>query len=306
VEFVADTTGIRVGVWVPPALSATSVGDAIQHCWPGARATTHRTAPTVTGDSDGRLTSVHVLPRGGEWAPLLDPTRTTRRQLGEVDGLHSALSALAERAEGERACVQLVVSPARTVRRRGGGRGRPLWARVVLGLLKLPFVVFLAVADVMLTRGSTSQRPTTTTTNTPEDPAVAAHRKAIAAKQAHGPHLHATLRLAIHSPASRGRRRQALNTLVNGYDLAAPEASLASRTDYRAARRLDQRLPGRRGDRFLITLEEAAALWHLPDQPARYGIADVTARIRRPRRDLPRFNPRRRPEQPFGDNDAAA
>lgn len=54
---------------------------------------------------------------------------------------------------------------------------------------------------------------------------MAAYRKAIAAKQAHGPHLQATLRLAVSSPVSRRLRRRAVNTLVNGYDLAAPRPS---------------------------------------------------------------------------------
>ena len=56
----------------------------------------------------------------------------------------------------------------------------------------------------------------------------------------------------------------------------------------------------------MITLDEAAALWHLPDEPAQYGITNATARIRRPRRDLPRYSPRRRPDQPDGGHDAAA
>lgn len=222
--------------------------------------------------------------------------------------MHSALAALAERGEGDRACVQLVVSRAATTG--NGRRNRPLWAQVVIGILRAPFVIFLAVTDVLLTRGSATNRPNATTTSTPEDPAVAAHRKDIAAKQAHGPHLHATLRLAIDSPASRGLRRRGVNAIVNGYDLATPAATLYTRTAHRPARRLVQRQPGRGKDRFVITLDEAAALWHLPDEPAQYGITDATARIRRPRRDLPRFAPpkprRRKPEQPEGGHDAAA
>lgn len=306
VEFIADANGMNVGVWVPPALSARSVAEAFGRCWPGARVTIG--TPPSAWDS-GRSSAVHVLPRGGAWAPLLDATRTVRRQVGEVDPLHSVLTALAERGEGERACAQLVVSRARTTGR--GHRDRPLWARIVIGLLRLPFVVFLAVADVLLTRGTTASRPRSTTASTPDDPAVAAHRKAIEAKQAHGPHLHATLRLAISSPASRSMRRRAVNAIVNGYDLTAPEASLITRRVGRSARRLSHRALGRGRDRFVITLDEAAGLWHLPAEPTQYGITDATARIRRPRRDLPRFdprhrNPRRRPEQPDGGYDAAA
>lgn len=229
-----------------------------------------------------------------------------RRQAAEVDGLHSVLAALADRGETESACVQLIVSPARTGRPRSN-RSRPWWARIALGFLKAPFVIILAIADVFLGKGSGASHQAAEATSTPEDPAVAAYRKAIAAKQAHGPHLQATLRLAVCSPVSRRLRRRAVNTLVNGYDLAAPAAILATRPAHRAERRLAQRLPGRRRDRFLVTLDEAAALWHVPDQPAQYGITDATARIRRPRRDLPRFDPRRpKPDQPEGGHDAAA
>ncbi len=304
VEFVADATGMRVGVWVPPALSASSVAEVIGRCWPGARATVTDTPPELLGTGAGQVTAAHVLPRGGPWAPLLDPFRTTRRQVADVDGLHSVLAALADRGEAESACVQLIVSTARTGCRRGD-RGRPWWARIALGLLKAPFLIFLGVADALLTKGSANSHEASADTSTPEDPAVAAYRKAIAAKQAHGPHLQATLRLAVSSPVSRRLRRRGVNELVNGYDLAAPAAILATRPAHRAERQLVQRLPGRRRDRFLVTLDEAAALWHLPEQPAQYGIADATARIRRPRRDLPRFNPRR-PRQDEGGHDAAA
>lgn len=312
VEFLADATGMRVGVWVPPALSARSVAEAIVRCWPGSRATITRTPPTVTdGETAGRVTAVHVVPRGGGWAPLLDATHTARRQpgsaAGEVDPLHSVLAELAERGQGEAACAQLIVSHGRTRTASTQRRDRPLWARALLGLVRLPFVVLLAAADALLTRGTSRPRTATTPTNsTPEDPAVVARRKAVEAKQAHGPHLHATLRLAISSPASRGLRRRAVNAIVNGYDLTAPEASLATRRVHHPARRLSDREAGRARDRFLITLDEAAALWHLPDEPAQYGITDATARIRRPRRDLPRYDPRRRPDQPEGGHDAAA
>ncbi|MDX8035846.1 hypothetical protein SK803_37090 [Lentzea sp. BCCO 10_0856] len=306
VEFVADATGMRAGVWVPPALSASSVAEVIGRCWPGARATVTNNPPALSRDSAGRVTAAYVLPCGGPWAPLLDPTRATRRQAAEVDGLHSVLAALADRGETDSACVQLIVSPAHAGRPRGD-RSRSWWARIALGFLKAPFVIILAIADVFLGKGSAASHEPAAATSAPEDPAVAAYRKAIAAKQAHGPHLQATLRLAVCSPVSRRLRRRAVNELVNGYDLAAPAAILATHPAHRAERQLAQRLPGRRQDRFLVTLDEAAALWHLPDQPAQYGITDATARIRRPRRDLPRFDPRRpKPDQPEGGHDAAA
>lgn len=273
-------------------------------CWPGARASVTSTPPTVSSEVGGRVTAVHVVPRGGMWSPLLDPTRASRRQVTEVDGLHSVLSALAERGDGERACAQLVVSPAYTARVSGGDRA--WWAWIVLGLLKTPFVILLAVVDVMLSKGSTTSHAMPARANTPEEnPAVVAYWKAVAAKQARGPHLHATLRLAIASPASRGARRHVVNTMANGYYQAASEARLTTRTAHHPARGLWQRLPGGRRDRFVITLDEAAALWHLPGQLAQYGITEATARVRSPRRDLPRVHGRR-PAQSERDHDVAA
>jgi hypothetical protein len=176
-EFVADATGLRVGVWVPPALSASSVAEVIRRCWPGARATVIDTPPELLRNGAGRVTAARVLPRGGPWAPLLDPVRTTRRHASEVDGLHSVLAALADRSETESACVQLVVSPARTGSRRGDG-GRSWLTRIALGLLKAPFLIFLAVTDMLLTKGSVNSHQAPGDTGTPEDPAVAAYRKA--------------------------------------------------------------------------------------------------------------------------------
>lgn len=336
VEFIADATGMRVGVWVPPTLSARSVAEAVTRCWPGSRATITQNPPTwenveATERPKDKVTALHVLPHGDQWTPLIDPTHVTSRmpyagygrQTSMVDPLHSVLAALAERDETERACAQLIVTrvPRHITSRghrgghRGRRRGRSLWAWIGIGIVRAPFVLLLFVADLFLSRGSTTKQPVPASTHTPEDPFVAAERKAIAAKQAHGPHLQATLRLSISSPATprgthgryrpsqRAARRATLNTIVNGYDVAAPQADLITCRISRAARRLSERRPGRRRHQFVITIDEAAALWHLPAEPAQYGIADATARIRRPRRDLPRYQPRRHnPEHPHSSN----
>jgi hypothetical protein len=345
VEFLADSAGMRVGVWVPPTLSARSVAEVITRCWPGSRATIIRNPPTwedigTTERPKDKVSALHVLPHGDQWTPLVDPTHTTSRtpyvgygrQTSMVDPLHSVLAALAERDETERACAQLVVTrvPRRIVGRghrgghRGRRRGRSLWAWIGISMVRAPFVILLFIADLFLSHGSTTKQPVPASTPTPEDPFVAAERKAIAAKKAHGPHLHATLRLAISSPSTRREthdryrpsqravRRAELNAIVNGYDVAAPQADLITCRVSRPARRLSERRPGPGRHQFVITIDEAAALWHLPAEPAQYGIADATARIRRPRRDLPRYqprriNPRRRPERrDEGGHDAAA
>jgi hypothetical protein len=117
------------------------------------------------------------------------PTRTVRRQAGEVDPLHSALSALAQREDGERACVQLVVSRATNGTGRSGHRDRPRWERILIAVLCAPFAVFLAVTDALMSRPTSSHLATTTT---PRAGGSGGHRAAVGAKQAHGPHLPAT------------------------------------------------------------------------------------------------------------------
>src|SRR5947208_1617006 len=136
----------------------------------------------------------------GPWVPLTDPgPRTARVDAGDADPLRVTLARLARLGPGERACVQLIVTPERsTAGTRGGGAA--WWARGLLFLLTLPIRAGLVVADLFLPgpSGSRASGPTVRPhgDRTEEDPATEARRKAIALKQGHGPHLRVTLRVA--------------------------------------------------------------------------------------------------------------
>lgn len=306
VEFVATTAGVRVGVWVPPTVDADAVAALVARCWPGARATL-TAPPTLTGPDRrpaaarlvGGVSAVHVAARGGTWAPLLDPSRAPRElRTGEVDPLHGVLETLADRRPGQTAVVQLVVAAhpdRRHPQRHRGVSG--LVVAMLTGLLRLAAALLIEIVDITTHHGP---RPSATTgpghhpkaPPASEDPVEAARRRDLAAKQARGPHLRATLRLAVTTTGrgSRDDRAAAVVGLVNCYDQAAPAARLYTRPVRRAARAVAGRRAAPRAG-LLLTVAEAAALWHLPADPGRYGIRDAPARVRRPRRDLPRLRP---------------
>jgi hypothetical protein len=295
VEFTADAGRVRAGVWVPPAPPVGPVADAITHVWPGARV--HATAKpplwTVAPDSPGvRVSAAEVYPQGGPWVPLIDPGPRTARpvDVGEADPLRAALAALSRLGPGERACVQLIVTPERHTT---GGRGRsPWWARGLLAVLALPVRAGLAVVDLFLPGPSRAAagptvRPHGADRPEGDNPAAEARRKAVAVKQGHGPHLRVTLRVAYAGPGTRRAHRRAVASLAGAFDLAAPLASLRTRTTRHASARLNGRRPARARYSFAATVGELAALWHLPDEPTQYGMADTVTRVRPAGRALP-------------------
>jgi hypothetical protein len=298
-EFIADGSGMKVGIWVPASISASAVAQVVVRCWPGARAAVIR--PPLPGSPRTEMTgaaatveAVSVYPAGGGWAPLIDPARVAPGGVGRVEPLQSVLAALAERRGGDCAYAQLVVSLPRTA-------AQPTlaslpWQPAVRALVRAPFAVLFWVFDLLISPHNAHRRgagpvPRTSypSSAATDDPSAAAFRKTVAVKKAHGPHLLVTLRVALSSPAPQAMRRHVLGAIVNGYDLAAPQATLRTRRVQRPTSALSTRQPGRGTNRFVVTIAEAAALWHLPDQPSLYGITDASARVRRPLRDLPRF-----------------
>jgi hypothetical protein len=150
---------------------------------------------------------------------------------------------------------------------------------------------------------------------------VQARRRAITVKQAHGPHLRVTLRVAYSGPGSRRTHRRVVSGLAGTFDLAAPLATLRIHplgSTRRTAARVDARRAARRRYRFAATITELAGLWHLPAEPTQYGMTDSVGRVRRPARRLPRLRrdnrergrddqrrgDRRRPDSGFGDQGA--
>lgn len=298
-EFVNESGRTRVGLWVPPSLKASAVADAVRRCWPGARTTITR-PPHPGGDGwsvpsgagCGRLVACEVMPGAGAWTPLLDPgsraSSSAPPKRTDVDPLSGVLGALADTGEDEWACVQLVVSPrqlrASNTTTSSSGVGGPWWARALIGLARLPGHVLIWVFDVMTSHpsnatGSGRSRPQPVSA-VPDDPVTAARNRATVTKRAYGRHLCATLRVAVTASGTRGQRRAAVYAVADGYGLAASETMLRTRHLARPYRSVTGRRPGRMRDRFMVTLPEAAALWHLPADPARYGIAAVVAHTR--------------------------
>ncbi|MFC0434909.1 hypothetical protein [Kutzneria buriramensis] len=290
IEFTSDAGRVRAGIWVPPALPAEPIADAVTHVWPGARAHTHAGAPQWIVPPGVRVSAAEVHPQGGPWVPLVDTARLARPvDTGEADSLRAVLSALSRLGPGERACVQLIVTPERATVRTGG---RSWWARGLLWLITLPLRLFVAGMDLFLPGPtSTATAPTVRPRGADQagqDPATEARRKTIAVKQGHGPHLRATLRVGYAGPGTRDTHNRALTTLVGGFDLTAPLASVRVHTTGNASARLDGRRPTRTRYSIVATVGELAALWHLPATPSEYGMTDTTARIRPAARDLPR------------------
>jgi hypothetical protein len=309
VEFVGDADGIRAGVWVPPALALGPVRDAVAHVWPGARLRTDATPPRWSlepGATGQRVSAAEIYPVGGPWVPLVDGGRSARAvEVGDADPLRGALWTLARLGDGERACVQLIVTPERGVT---GERGGLWWARLLTGGLRLVGRAVLAVVDVFLPGPTRGNAPTVHTAHThaEDNPAADARRRAIATKQGLGPHLRATLRVAYSGPGTRRAHRHTLDTLAGAFDLAAPLASLRTHRTRRAAGRLDGRRHARTRHSFAATVGELAALWHLPEEPTQYGMADTVTRVRSAGRSLPRIPRNRRAPGTQGGHDAAA
>lgn len=312
VEFIADVHGVRAGVWVPPGLPVARVAELVGHVWPGARA---RLADpprwSATGDDTagavGRVTAAEVYPAGGPWVPLAEPgARTTRpADVGTDDVLRGLFSALGECGPGERRCVQLIVTPEYATGRRGAA-DRPWWLRLVGRLV-------LGALDWVVSSRSGGQRSASAGGSAgadADDPVMAARRRAVTAKRAHGPHLRVTLRVIHHTAgrgARRGYRRAAVAGLAGGFDLAAPLTTLRLHRvggGVGGARRtralVDQRRPARRRHRFAVTITELAGLWHLPAEPTQYGMTDSVGRVRRPSRGLPRVHRHRDTRRPDG------
>ena len=348
-EWWADAAGVRPGVWVPETIRAATVADAIRRAWPGATVTeTH--PPVWYQPPPGRY---DLAPTGSRWTPLLDSTRAgsargTGPTAASEEPLRAVLTALAERRPGEQACVQLVLtahrgplsgvgavvaggSPAtglarllRAVTPSLLGTLAGSIAFLVLGLLDLFTPGRSTVSRGPISRGNARGVQThsgSARADHVSDPVAAAASKAIDAKRAAGPHLHATLRVAVntptraHTPARQrhGRIRAArpiaaglAADIAAGFDLVttAPHSGSGLRARWHSySEPFLLRTPG---TGFMATVAELAALWHLPAEPARYRLPDPTAALRTPGMALPRAtlrpptNPTTNPTTPAG------
>lgn len=278
-EFVATDTGLGLGVWVPPAISPKAVIAAVTGAWPGARAVVSA-VPDVSGG--GVVRGREVLPRGGEWSPVVEPSKSAvpvRAGTDAVDPLGQVLAMLAGRAPEETGCVQVIVAA-----QRGTDSGRP-----ALRLLDA-VVSFVEEMGREFTRMNASASAGAPRRVAPAavDPVAAVRSRAIVAKKACGPHLRVTVRVAVAGSAPARLYRAQAGLIADGFDAVATAGDgLITRRVYRPAVKVAARRPG---TGFVATVAELGALWHIPADAAVYGIGTTDARTRAPHRDLPRLD----------------
>ena len=281
------------------------------------------------------VSAVELVPRGGIWAPVLDPTVATllahatrtpdNGSGGEREPLRLLYALLAARTPGDQAVVQVVVRAHHGTRDRALGAGRGgggVGAGVLDGLARTLLLLAHGVALLVTllgrellelltaptaahTAGARDGRRSQLRTGTRAggDAVAAAHRAARDTKRANGPHLRVTLRLGLatrsRGPAGAAARRRRLRELVGGFDLVT--TPLHTRTRHRHPGRLLADRP--LGAWFVATTTELAGLWHLPAEPVRYRLPAATARDRAPVPDLLDPTPtRHRGHRPRPDN----
>ncbi|WP_405164972.1 hypothetical protein OG203_07620 [Nocardia sp. NBC_01499] len=281
-EFVAVDSVMGLGVWVPPAISPQAVIAAVTGAWPGARAIV-----TVVPDVStlGGVRGREVVPRGGEWSPVVDPSSPTAVRAGAdtVEPLGQVLTMLTGRGRGEGGCVQVIVSA-----QRGTRSVRP--AMRALDAV-LAFGQELGEEFTRMNRSSSAGAPPRVTPAA-VDPVEAVRSRAVVAKKAAGPHLRVTVRVAVAGPAPARQHRSQVVLIAAGYDAVATAGDgLITRRVHRAAVKVGARRPGAG---FAVTVAELGALWHIPADAAVYGIRTTDARTRAPHHDLPRL------PSPFG------
>jgi hypothetical protein len=303
-EWWADPTGVRAGIWVPPAVRPGRVAAAIERAWPGTAA--RETYPPVWHRYPTRL--LELVPAEGPWAPLLDPHHRQPNEPGD-EPLRAVLGTLAERGPGEQACVQLVVSTHRgrpTATHSGNGPGAGpagllrahlrAAAPALLGSLTGALAALVLGVLDLLTGRATPRRPTPSGgvpgRRDRSDPETAAARGAAAAKRGTGPHLCATLRVAVSvpMPATWGHDRARAVDIATGYELVTSQLRLRWRRFW-APERITLRTHGPAA--WVATLPELVALWHLPAEPGLYRMAAPGARRMGARGDI-----RRKPDGP--------
>jgi hypothetical protein len=279
-EARATPGGVRLGLWVPPAVPAPAVAAAVQDAWPGARTRIWPAArlPELPGTD---MTAIRLRPRAPDWLPVTALDRHPGRHQGppDTDLLRAVYGTLAgHRSAGTGLAVQILVRPARhshRLRARAAARrlrGLPAWrlaaSRTVLGL-----------ADLVAAIDAASPRPSVMSPQV-TDPLGPARLRALAAKAAAGPHYEITIRI-LASGATPAIRRGLVRTVAAGFGLVTlgcpVPADLAARRSWRPAAPARTRwAPGRHW--FIACLPEVAAVAHAPAEPARYGIPAAPAR----------------------------
>jgi hypothetical protein len=279
-ELRATPAGVRIGLWVPPGVSAAAVAAAISEAWPGAQARTMSAMPARTAQP-AQFAAIRLRPAAPDWLPICSLDRPlSRRELPlDADLLRVVFAALSEcRSADISLGVQIVVrlTGRGHMRRSTAAMRRLRGLPPTLGLARrTPFAFFDLVTGTEL---AASRRAVIS----PQlaHPLGQVRLRALAAKAAAGPHFEVAVRV-IASGGTPAVRRDLMYSVASGFGLVTLDApvavDLAVRRIWFPAGQIDTRYaPGRH--RFTASLPEIAALARLPAEPARYGLKIAAAR----------------------------
>ncbi|MEV0604257.1 type IV secretion system DNA-binding domain-containing protein [Streptomyces sp. NPDC050315] len=255
-EYLWNTDGLTVRLWLPGSVPTALVRRAVEAAWPGAHTTVTDTEPPFPeyhSCAAGRLRLAR---------PEVLPLRTDHK----TDPLRALLQAATGMAEGEHALVQVLARPAtggrlrrakRSARRLKAGRTRPR--------LNVLFRLF-------------SHSPQRTTADS-RDPAHGAEVRQSVGKLT-GPQWDVHIRYAVALPPKAEkadvRLRGRAHAIASAFSLYAARNWLARHRLRNPYAVLSGRWFPHRGD--LLSVPELAALAHLPADPDAPGLARAGAR----------------------------
>ena len=274
-EYVFTRAGLNVRVWVPGPVPAGLVARAAEAAWPGATARTDDAATPIPSGAHG--TGGRLVPARADHYPLETEHRT--------DPLRALLGASADLADGEHVCVQVLARP---VTGRRLDRARQAATRLRHGR---PDRWVSRVLDT-LTPGPTARRAGALT----EHPERAGQIRAVLAK-ANRPRYACEIRYA--AATTRPTTGDVARLRGRAHAVATAHAVHSGGHNHLHRRRLRDpvtALAGRRlGRGYLLSVDELAAIAHLPLDATVPGLDRAGARAIPPPPRTPRPGRDRRP-----------
>lgn len=280
---------VHAGLWVAGGTSVRAMTRAVDRAWPGA-GLARASAPSLPL---GPVAGTEICPQGSAWAPVVDhehradPRRATATVEAEDEPLRAVLATMSDLAgQGRFASVQVIVSRVGLVTRGG-------WDKVALGLLRRGV---LAVLDMIQPGGQTANARQSA--HQAQDPFVQARQRAEQAKRQMRPHLRATVRLVVAGAGTRRSLRYHSRELAR--TLSALTTGTHPITHHQLRRPASKIVEYRHGNSFIASMRELAALWHLPQAPARHGLPRPDVQHRRADAALPRLDEDHHDHRPGG------
>ncbi|MEU9018664.1 DUF87 domain-containing protein [Actinomadura sp. NPDC048394] len=261
-EYLADHNGVRFHIWVPGTIPPGIVEKTIRASWPGATLTTHPATPPLPSDPEYKTAGGRLVLARPEHYPLASDH--------DADPLRGLLGAASGLAEGEHLAVQILARPAT-----GRRLGRAHRAASVLrgGRSTAPQHHLF---DLLTPAMSGHPNPTELTRQHPEhtEQVRAILRKA--AQPRFEVQIHYGVASRHHTQVQAGWLR------AHAHETASTFALFTSGHQYLDRRRLHRpaaRLAERRLHRgYLLSVDELAAIAHLPYDLAAPGVTRAGAR----------------------------